>query len=78
MKVNHVRDIGHILSSGPKPLKQPQEQPQPSGVNETLCILGFLNSHYPQLVAHSLSPVTVAEMYFSPLMSSFLRQNPFH
>ena len=44
MKVSRVRKIGYILSSGPKPLKQYQEQPQASGVNETLCLLCVLNS----------------------------------
>lgn len=66
MKVSHVKEIGYILPSGPKPLKQSQEQPQPSGVNETLCVLCFLNSPPPQLVTHSLSPVADAEMYFPP------------
>lgn len=44
MKASHVRKIGYILSSSSKPLKQSQEQPQASGVNETLCLLCVLNS----------------------------------
>ena len=44
MKVSHVRKIEYILSSGPKPLKPSQEQPQVSGVNEILCLLCVLNS----------------------------------
>lgn len=56
MKVSHVKEIGYILPSGPKPLKQSQEQPQPSGVNETLCVLCFLNSPSPPASYSQLIP----------------------
>lgn len=38
------KEMGYILSSGPKPLKLSQEKLQPSGVNETLRLLCFLSS----------------------------------
>lgn len=65
MKVSNVREMGHMLSSGPNPLKHSQEQPQPlESVKHFACFVVIL-SHQPQLVAHSLSPVADAKMYFS-------------
>lgn len=43
MKMSHRREIGNILSAGPKTLKQSQEQSEPVGVSETCFLLCFLN-----------------------------------
>ena len=67
-KSSGVREMEYILSSGSKHLKLSQTQLQPSGVNETHCLLCFLNSPIPAppLAAHSVSPAVAAQMYFSP------------
>lgn len=68
MKVSNVREMGYMLSSGPNPLKRSQEQPQPPVSMKHFASFVVKLSHHPQLVAHSLSPVANAKMYFSPFV----------
>ena len=52
--MSHRREVGNILSAAPKPLKQSQEEPEPSDVNEILSyfVFFFSTSH---LYSYSLT-----------------------
>lgn len=57
MNMSHRREIGNIISTASKALKQPQEQPEPVRIHETCFLLCSLN--FPITTANSSQLVSL-------------------
>lgn len=64
--MSHRTEVDNILSAAPKPLKQSQEEPEPSDVNDTLSYFFF---HHPHLYSYFLTacPLQLMPSLFIPL-----------
>lgn len=76
--MSHRTEVDNILSAAPKPLKQSQEEPEPSDVNDTLSYF-FFTIPISTVISSQLVPCSSCQAYLSLFMSwLILGLNSFH